>query len=293
VLDVRGAPLEPPIALVEPQGYVVLAKERMAALFARDGEADRADALMDDAAEMRARLDRFWLADRRFYSMALDADGEPSRALASNQGHLLWAGAVPADRAVHVREALMGDALCSGWGIRTLGRGEAGFNPVGYHLGTVWPHDTAICAVGLRRYGYDQDFVRLFEALLEAASHADDYRLPELFAGFSRTEFEIPVPYPVACRPQAWAAGAIPWLLTSGLGLRADGLAKRLLVRRPSLPHWLNRVEVDGLRVAGARVDLLFERAGAGDHVALTDARIDGDVEVVLEVGGAPQADGP
>jgi glycogen debranching enzyme len=155
---------------------------------------------------------------------------------------------------------------------------------VGYHLGTGWPHDTALGAVGLRRYGYDEEFVTLFEAVLEAASHAEDYRLPELFAGFSRTQFETPVPYPVACHPQAWAAAAIPYLLTSGLGLQANGLDRSLRIRRPSLPRWLNRVEVRGLRVADAHVDLLFERAGASGRVALTDARVDGHVDVVLEV---------
>jgi glycogen debranching enzyme len=178
---------------------------------------------------------------------------------------------------------LLGEAMSSGWGIRTLGRCEAGFNPVGYHVGTVWPHDTAMIAVGLRRYGYDEDFRTLFEALVEAASYTDDLRLPELFAGLPRAKLEPPVPYPVACRPQAWAAGALPYLLTSGLGLRADGLDRRLRVCRPSLPRWVNRVEVVGLRVAGARIDLRFERAADGDHAELADARVEGDVELTLE----------
>jgi glycogen debranching enzyme len=292
VLDERGVPLEPPIALVEVQGYVVRAKRRIARLLEHEGEHERAQALVREAGEMRARLDRFWIAERGIYSMGIGGDGRASRALASNQGHLMWAGAVPPDRAAPVRDALMGDALFSGWGIRTLGRGETGFNPVGYHLGTVWPHDTAMVAVGLRRYGFETDFIMLFEALLEAASHADDYRLPELFAGFSRAQFEIPVPYPVACQPQAWAAGAIPYLLTSGLGLCADGLQRRLLVRRPSLPHWVNRLELEGMRIAGATVDLRFERVGEGKGVALTDARIEGDVEVVLEIGSRMPGDG-
>jgi glycogen debranching enzyme len=284
VVDARGEPLEPPIALVEAQGYAVRAKRRLASLFERDGDAGRAAQLRDEADELQAMLERFWLPDRRCYAMALDRDGQPGGALASNQGHLLWAEAVPAGRAHAVRDVLMGDALNSGWGIRTLGRGEAGFNPVGYHLGSVWPHDTAMIAVGLRRYGYDSEFVALFEALLEAASHADGYRLPELFAGFPRTEFEVPVPYPVACRPQAWAAGAIPSLLAEALGLRADGLDGRLVVSRPTLPRWLAHVEVTGLRVAGAHIDLVFERTRDSGHVALTDARVDGDVEVVLEM---------
>jgi glycogen debranching enzyme len=188
----------------------------------------------------------------------------------------------------------MSDPMFSGWGIRTLAAGEAGYNPVGYHLGTVWPHDTAMIAMGLRNYGFDDDFALIFEALLEAASHADAYRLPELFAGFARTASEPPVPYPVACQPQAWAAGAIPYLVTGALGLVPDALNRRLRVRRPALPGWLSRVEVQGLRIAGARVDLRFERARAAGGVALTDVRVEGDVEVVLETSGSrePTDDG-
>ena len=292
VLDERGAPLEPPVALVEPQAYALRAKRRLARLFALDGDEARAHALLAEAGDLRARLERFWLPGRGYYSMGFGADGRPSEALASNQGHLLWASALPQERAQAVRDSLMSDAMFSGWGIRTLADGEAGYNPVGYHLGTVWPHDTAMIAFGLRKYGFDDDFALIFEALLEAAANSEAYRLPELFAGFSRTEFETPVPYPVACQPQAWAAGAIPYLVTGGLGLVPDALNGRLRVRRPSLPRWLNRVEVSGLRVADARVDLLFERAGDGEQVALTDARIEGDVEVVLEILGsrAPRA---
>ena len=282
VIDEHGVPLEPPIALIEPQAYVARAKRDIARLLLHGGERERAEALAGEAAAVESRLERFWIADRRLYSMALDGEGRASAALASNQGHALWAAALSADRAGAVRDALMGDGLFSGWGIRTLGRHEVGFNPVGYHLGTVWPHDTALCAAGLRHYGYDDDFVTIFEALLEAASYADDYRLPELFAGFSRTEFETPVPYPVACHPQAWAAGAIPYLLTSGLGLHADGLEHTLRIRRPSLPRWVNRVEVKDLCIGRARVDLLFERAGS--RVALTDAQVQGDLDVILEV---------
>ena len=287
VLGGDGAPPEPPVALVEPQGYALRAKQRLARLFYLDGDEARAQQLLGEAAGLRERLERFWVAERGFYSMGFGADGEPSTALASNQGHLLWARALTAERARAVRDAVMSPAMFSGWGIRTLGEGEAAYNPVGYHLGTVWPHDTAMIAYGLRKYGFDEDFARLFEALLDAAANAHDYRLPELFAGFSRTEFETPVPYPVACQPQAWAAGAIPYLVNGGLGLSPDALNGRLRIRRPSLPRWLNRVEVRGLRIAGSTVDLLFERTGAGGPVALADARIEGDVEVVLQISAS------
>ena len=285
IMDAAGAPLEPPVTLVEPQGYVLRAKRALAVLMELDGDAGGAGQLRQEAAQLEARLERFWLPERGFYAMALGPDGEPSPALGSNQGHLLWAGAVPPDRARAIRDALMAERMFSGWGIRTLADGEPAYNPLGYHLGTVWPHDTAMIAVGLRRYGFDEDFTRVHEALLDAAAGAGDLRLPELFAGFARTEFETPVPYPVACQPQAWAAGAIPYLGRAALGVTADGLRNRLRIRRPSLPHWLDRVEVDGLRIAGSEVDLVFER-GNGGGVALADARIRGDVEVVLEVGG-------
>src|SRR5215207_5848617 len=264
VLDEHGIPLEPPVALVEAQGYMLRAKRRVASLLALAGEEDRARELLADAGALRDRLERFWLPDRGYYSMGFGADGRPSEALASNQGHLLWATAISAERARLVRDAVMSPAMFSGWGIRTLASTESGYNPVGYHLGTVWPHDTAMIAVGLRKYGFDEDFTRVFEALLDAAANAEGYRLPELFAGFGRTEFETPVPYPVACQPQAWAAGAIPYLVTGGLGIVPDALERRLRVRRPSLPRWLNRVEVRGLRVGGSRVDLLFERTTGG-----------------------------
>jgi glycogen debranching enzyme len=283
IVDERGLPLEPPIALVEAQGYVVRAKRGVARLLERAGDPERAARLREAADALAGRLERFWLEGRGCYAMALDGAGRPSGALASNQGHLLWARALDPRRAGAVRDALMSPAMFSGWGIRTLGRGEAGFNPVAYHRGTVWPHDTAMIAAGLRHYGFDTDFLTCFEALIEAASHAEDYRLPELFAGFSRTQFETPVPYPVACHPQAWAAAAVPYLLVRALGLEPDALEGRLRVHRPSLPAWLNRVRVDDLRVGSSRVGLTFERTSEG-QVALTDARIDGDLEVVLAI---------
>jgi glycogen debranching enzyme len=282
VPDERGRPLDPPIALVEAQGYAMRAKRRIARLFDLSGEGHRAERLREDAVEMRERLEGFWLEREGFYSMALDGRKRASRALGSNQGHLLWALAVPPKRAAAVRDVLMGRRMFSGWGIRTLADDEAGYNPVGYHAGSVWPHDTAMAAYGLRKYGFDEDFTLIFEGLLEAASNFPDYRLPELFGGYSRAEYSVPVPYPVACHPQAWASGSIPYLLRSGLGLIPDGLSRRLRVVRPSLPRWLDRVDVQRLRVADATVDLSFVRRG--DTVMLTDVEIDGELEVVLEI---------
>jgi glycogen debranching enzyme len=280
----HAAPLRAPIALVEVQGYALAAKRRLARLFELDGEPDRAQQLREGAARLAAGVERFWLDDRGFYAMALDGDKRASRVLASNQGHLLWAIAIPAVRARAVCDALIADPANSGWGVRTLGADERAFNPVGYHTGTVWPHDNALFGVGLRRYGFDQEFLRIFEGLLDAAGSLPDYRLPELFAGFSRSDYENPVPYPVACSPQAWAAGSLPSMLVAGLGLAPDGLQRTLRVRRPSLPRHIDRLALRGLRVAEARVDLHLERVRGGDSVALTDVQIDGELDVVLEI---------
>lgn len=180
-----GVPVEQPVALIEPQAYAN-----------RDVEA-------------------FWLPRRGYYAMALGTD-----VLASNQGHVLWADRsrrLPAQRARAIRDALMGPAMFSGWGIRTLAAGEPLYDPLSYHRGSVWPHDTALIAAGLRRHGFDDDCQTLFDALVDAAAQAPGQRLPELLGGHARRPGEPFVPYPVACRPQAWAAGAIPYLLAEGL----------------------------------------------------------------------------
>jgi glycogen debranching enzyme len=285
VVDAHGEPLPDPVAVLEAQGYALRAKRSLARLFELAGDTPRAKRLRAAADDLATALESFWLPERGCYAMALDGTGRPSSVLASNQGHLLWAFALPGERAALVRDALMGGSMFSGWGVRTLAEGEAAYNPIGYHTGSVWPHDNALIALGLRKYGFDREFVQILDGLLEAASRFPEYRVPELFAGFARSEYEAPVPYPVACRPQAWAAGAIPALLTAGLGLVPDGLERRLRVVRPSLPSWLDHVELRRLQVAGARVDLRFQRTGSG--VTLTDAEVDGDLEVVLERGSS------
>jgi glycogen debranching enzyme len=292
VPDEHGTPLQAPIAVVEAQGYAASAKRGLARLFERDGDRERAQTLRSEAARVTEEIERFWLSDRGFYAIALDGHKQPSRVLASNQGHLLWCGSVSTERAGAISDALLGDGSYSGWGVRTLSSHERAFNPVGYHTGTVWPHDNAIFAVGLRRYGLDRQFLRVFEGLLDAASVLPGYRLPELFAGFSRADYEDPVPYPVACSPQAWAAGSLPWMLMAGLGLIPDAFGATLRIRRPSLPRHIDRVAVSNLRVGDAHVDLLFERvAHKRDSVALTDVAVDGNLDVVLEIPRAPDRD--
>jgi glycogen debranching enzyme len=161
----------------------------------------------------------------------------------------------------------MQDDMFSGWGVRTLSTAERRYNPVGYHLGTVWPHDNALLAAGCRRYGEDDAALRIFSAIAEAAMHFRHHRLPEAMAGFQREDFQVPVHYPVACHPQAWAAGAVPFLLTTCLGLEPDAFAGKLRITRPRLPDFVNRVALRGLRVGEASADLEFRRTAGGAEV--------------------------
>ena len=261
IVDSDGSLGRPPIRLVEVQGYVYEAYRQMATLFERNGDSGRARALRSSAAAIRRAFDRhFWLADRGFVGLGLQEGGAPLRALASNAGQALWSGIVAAPKARITGRVMTGPRMFSGWGIRTLAVTEPRYDPLSYHLGSVWPHDNAMIVAGLRRYGLDAEAERVFTGLFEAAIDFPGHRLPELFAGYGRNEFESPVAYPVACHPQAWAAGAVPYLLTTMLGLEPHGFDRQLVVRRPRLPSWLPSVELRGLRVGGRHVDLRFSR---------------------------------
>jgi glycogen debranching enzyme len=265
IVDVDGSLGRPPIRLVEVQGYVYEAYRQMAELFARDGDTGRARRLRSAAARLRRAFDEhFWLADRAHLALGLQDGPAPLRTLTSNAGQALWSGIVTAERARLTGRAMTGRSMFNGWGIRTLADRESRYDPLSYHLGSVWPHDNALIVAGLRRYGLDAEAEQVFTGLFEAAIEFPGHRLPELFAGFSRAEFESPVPYPVACHPQAWAAGAIPSLLATMLGLQPQGFDRRLVVRRPRLPSWLPSVELNGLAVGGARANLRFVRDGGG-----------------------------
>lgn len=218
-----GRLAKPPIATCELQGYAYDARRRTARLARRVwGDAALADRLERDALDLKQRFNRdFWLDDRGYYALALDGTKQPVDSLTSNIGHLLWSGIVDDGRAGLIAQRLVGSELWSGWGVRTMGNADAAHNPIGYHTGTVWPHDTAICAEGLRRYGFRREATTAVLALLEAAA-AFDYRLPEVFAGFSREATAIPVEYPTPCSPQAWAAGAPLLALRTLLGLDPD-----------------------------------------------------------------------
>jgi glycogen debranching enzyme len=282
IVNANGDLATPPIALVEVQGYEWMALISMAALFRRAGDSYRANELENRARELRTRFnDDFWMKDDGCYALALQGDKSQAAVVSSNAGQALWSGIAEEDKARSTVERLMKEDVFSGWGVRTLASSESRYNPIGYHLGTVWPHDNSIIAAGFRRYGFDDAVKQIFTSITHAALTFDNYRLPELFAGFSRERFGVPVHYPVACHPQAWAAGSIPFLLQTMLGISAEAFDRRLRVVRPMLPDVSHHVIVRGIRVGNASADLRFQRTSHG--VAVDVLKVDGDLDVLVE----------
>src|SRR6266567_4765267 len=237
--------------------------------------------LEEQAERLRERFDRDFWVDDGYYALALQQHNRQAAVLSSNTGHALWSGIAQPERAGKIAECLLSDEMFNGWGVRTLTSAALRYNPLGYHLGTVWPHDNSLIAAGFKRYGLDHEALKIMSGLIEATVHFQSYRLPELFGGFAQQDYGIPVSYPVACQPQAWSAGAVPYLLTIMLGLEADGFESKLRVVRPMLPENVNQVEVRGLRVGQGSVDLLFTRSG--DHVAANVQQLEGKMEVILQ----------
>jgi glycogen debranching enzyme len=258
-----GRMAEAPIAPVEVQGYVYDAKRGMAQI-AREvwRERDLADRLDAEAEELRKRFDEaFWVDDRGgFFALALDGEKQPVDARCSNMGHLLWSGIVLPERVPIVVDQLLSDVLFSGWGIRTMGSDEAAYNPISYHNGTVWPHDTALTAWGLSLNGYVEPARRVARALIEAAGHFG-WSLPEVFAGYARDETPFPIAYPTAARPQAWAAGTPILLVRVLLGIEPDRVRQRLVTTvADELPSWLEGLRVEGIRAFGRNWSASVER---------------------------------
>jgi glycogen debranching enzyme len=282
IVNRDGSLVEPPIALPEVQGYVYRAKHELADLYDRAGQVRRANQLRREAERLRAAFEeRFWVEDRGTYALALGKGGKRASVVSSNPGQALWTGIVSDERAAKVRDSLMAEDMFSGWGVRTLSSKELSFNPIGYHLGTVWPHDNALIAAGFCGHGFDVDGDRIALGIIGAAAQFPEYRLPEVFAGYERERFSIPVHYPVACHPQAWAAGSVPYLLSTMLGIEIDGFKKEIRIRRPSLLPYVSWLELNGLRVGSAEADLRFERSGSA--VAVEVMRIEGDLRVIVE----------
>jgi glycogen debranching enzyme len=241
ILFADGSNSSLPRATCEIQGYVYDAKIRAARL-AREvwGDAELAERLEREAAELKRRFNEdFWVADREYFALALDGEKRLVDSLTSNIGHLLWSGIVDDDKAEAVAGHLLSERLFSGWGVRTMAVGDGGYNPIGYHNGTVWPHDNSLIAHGLYRYGYREEAGRIAKAILEAAAYFS-HRLPEVFAGYPRESTFFPVEYPTACSPQAWASGAPLLFIRTLLGLEPGSEAE------PHFPSGLERIELSG-----------------------------------------------
>jgi glycogen debranching enzyme len=260
-----GSIVEGPTATVEEQAFYILALERMAEiLVVLDDERGSADYLAR-ARELRRRWhDTFWMADERFYAMALDGRKRRVRSIASNPGHALGAGIVPLGHARAVADRLLAPDMFSGWGVRTLSDRHPSYNPFAYHLGSVWPVEQATFALGFKRYGLDRHLDRLARAVFEAAFASRDGRLPEALTGHSRRAIPMPVPYPAANAPQAWSASALVQMIQIMLGLYPFAALRTLAIVRPRLPAWAPDLTIRGLRVGAAAVDLQFRRRRDG-----------------------------
>lgn len=256
-----GRLARPPIAMAEVQGYVYAAYLARAELAGQRGDEATRRRCEEHAATIKQRFDEeFWLPDRGWYATALDGDGRPVDALTSNIGHCLWSGIVPPSRAPEVADHLLSEQMFTGWGVRTLASGMGAYDPVSYHNGSVWPHDNALVAAGLMRYGLVEHAQRVALGILDAAA-AFDGRLPELFCGFDRADYPRPVPYPTSCSPQAWAAAAPVQLLRTLLRLDPD-VPRGELRLAPALPAIMGGVGLYGVPVAGARIDVTADEVG-------------------------------
>ena len=269
-----------PIALVELQGYAYAAQLGAAGIAARLGHAGRAAELEAGATRLRDAFDAaFWDEDLGTYVIALDGEKRPCRVRSSNAGYALYTGIARPERSAAVAATLLADASFSGWGVRTVAAGEARYNPMAYHNGSIWPHDNAIVARGLARYGHVDEALRILEGIFESSRHFDLARLPELFCGFTRRDGEGPTRYPVACSPQAWASGAVFMLLEAVLGMEVDAPSREVRLRHSRLPASVDRLTLRNLRVGAARLDMELERQRHGVGIRVTDRS--GEVDVV------------
>jgi len=268
-----------PIALCEVQAYVYAAKQGAAMMARVLGDHARADVLTSDAEMLRRNFeDRFWCEDLGVYAIALDGAKKPCRVRSSNAGQVLFCGIASADRAARLAETLMTPEMFSGWGVRTLASDAPRFNPMSYHDGSVWPHDNALIALGLGRYGLKRAAAAIFGGIFDAASHMELMRLPELFCGFPRRRGTAPTLYPVACQPQAWASAAPFALLEACLGIVCDHARREIRFHNPFLPRFLEEIRIRNLGMDGASTDLRVRRSGEGTEVAILAQR--GDVSI-------------
>lgn len=276
-----GSLARPPIALCEVQGYVYAAYTTIAEVAARMNRNAVAARLADRAKMLKAAFMRdFWLNDDRMVALALDGDKKPCRVMSSNAAHCLATGLLDREQAEALAERLMADDMFSGWGVRTLSTMARRYNPMSYHNGSVWPHDNAIAALGLARIAGRAGALRIMRGMFDSAIELHGGSLPELFCGFAREPRLGPVPYPVACHPQAWAAASVMMMLQAILGLRIDGFERRLVIESPVLPEGMGSLSIEDMRVGDGFASFTVQGSPKGATVAITGKRGPISIEV-------------
>jgi glycogen debranching enzyme len=276
-----GTLAKPPIALAEVQGYAYAAYSSLAELAGRLNKHDMRDHLREEARMLKANFERdFWLEKEKMLALALDGDKRPCAVMASNGAHCLAAGLVDGDRAAMFAEHLLADDMFTGWGVRTLSSRERRYNPMSYHNGSVWPHDNALAALGLATVGRTDGAVKIMTGLFNAAAGLNNESLPELFCGFTREPSLGPVPYPVACHPQAWSAASVFLLLQSILGMEVRGVERRIVMRAPNIPEWLDWIRFDDLRVGTSSISFIARRGRHGASIELLEKHGTATLEV-------------
>ncbi|HXE47484.1 MAG TPA: amylo-alpha-1,6-glucosidase, partial [Ramlibacter sp.] len=276
-----GRLAEAPIALCEVQGYVYDGKLAAAELARFLDEPELARELAQQAQQLRQRfLAAFWCEEIGSYAIALDGKKQQCKVASSNAGHTLWSGIASPEHAQRIMDGLMGHEFFSGWGIRTLGARAARYNPMSYHNGSIWPHDNALIAAGMARYGRTESAMQLLSSTFDASLHFDSHRLPELFCGFPRRSGAGPTLYPVACSPQAWAAAAAFGMLQACLGLDIDVGHSEITLRTPRLPPFIDWIRITRLGAPGPSADLLLQRYER--NVGIEVVRKDGNVRVTV-----------
>jgi glycogen debranching enzyme len=281
IFHADGRLAEGPIALVEVQGYVYCAKLLAARCAERLGRGDQARRLTAEAEALKEKFDAsFWCPELGTYALALDGNKEPCRVRSSNAGQVLFTGIAKPERAMEVGDGLMRQQFFSGWGIRTIASTEARYNPMSYHNGSIWPHDNALIALGLARYGLNRSVERVFKGLFDAATYMEMRRLPELFCGFQRSRGRGPTHYPVACAPQAWASATPFTLIEASLGLQFDPAGNEIVLRNPRLPSFLDEVVLRNLQLKQSSVDLKVRRHANEVSVEILERR--GHVQVSI-----------
>lgn len=255
-----GTHSKSPMAVVEVQGYLYDAKMKMAELYEYMKETDKANKLKQEAADLKERFNHsFWMEDKKYYALALDKDKKQIQTITSDPGHALWSKIIPTDKSEDTANKLIDEGLFSGWGIRTMSKHEKVYSPVAYHNGTVWPHDNSLIVLGLAKYGYQEHVNKVVSALFKSAEQFEDYRLPELFCGYDNQQEETIVPFPVACSPQAWAAGTPFALVHALLGFEVDSL-KKVMKINPSLPEEMDWIECKGIQIGKGTIDIIVQK---------------------------------